>query len=206
MVSETQISSTSELIYHLVSECFPNYQLSREAAECLYVGIMTDTGSFSYACSYASTFQTCAGLVKSGINPEAIHRLVYDTYSEYRLRLLGHCLVRNMQIIPSCNSAYIHLSKKELDEYHHVVGDTEGIVNYPLSIEKIRLAALFTEKDGLIRVSLRSKGEVPVNLIAKNHYQGGGHTNAAGGNSYLPLQQTINQFESILNSYKKYLC
>jgi bifunctional oligoribonuclease and PAP phosphatase NrnA len=202
-LSVIQTSSTSELIYRFLEGCSWLDLINQEVATGLFVGIMTDTGSFSFSCNYPSTFKIVAGLLQTGINAEKIHRLVYDTYSEDRLRLLGYCLSEKLIIMPEFHTAYISLSKAELSRFHHQVGDTEGIVNYALSIENIKLAVLLTERKDRIRLSFRSKGDFPVNRIARDHFGGGGHQNAAGGDSFISLEGTVKKLIEVLGQYKE---
>ena len=197
-ISNTYTSSTSELIYDLIADLNKAHLINKEVAECLYVGIVTDTGSFSYACNYEKTYLIIAELFKHGIDGEHIHRLVYDTYTEDRMRLLGYCLSEKLRVFPKYHTAYISLTKEDMNKFNYKIGDTEGIVNYGLSIESIDLAALFMERDGCIKISLRSKGGVSVNDIARKYYSGGGHHNAAGGNSYISMEKTLAEFEAIL--------
>lgn len=205
MMSKTEISSTSELVYDFISGCGDTDLIDKEIASCIYAGIITDTGSFSYSCNYEKTYLITADLYHKGIDGERIHRLVYDTYSEGRLRLLGYAISEKMVVLHEYHTAYIYLSVKDLDRFNYQVGDTEDIVNYGLSIEGINFAALFTERDGVIRVSLRSKGNFSVNDIARKYFNGGGHVNAAGANSFISLEETIHIFENILPEYKEKL-
>lgn len=202
-LSEIQTSSTSELVYRFMDGCSWLDLVDQDVATGLYVGIMTDTGSFSFSCNYPETFRITASLLNTGINAEHIHRLVYDTYSENRLRLLGYCLSDKLTILPEYSTAYIALSQAELDRFHHRVGDTEGIVNYALSIENIKLAVLLTERKDRIRLSFRSKGDLSVNRIAREHFNGGGHKNAAGGDSFINLEDTVNKLKSVLLQYRE---
>ncbi len=202
LISRTDVSSTSELVYHFITRLGGEEALTFDMAECLFVGIATDTGSFSYSCSYEETFLVVAKLLRLRIDPEKIHRLVYDTYSESRMRLLGYCLSEKMKVMPEFSTAYISLSKEELNRYKFQVGDTEGVVNYALSVKGVCLAVLFTEKDNHVRISLRSKGQFSVNDFVRKHFEGGGHRNAAGGNSYLSLPDTLKKFESLLPDYQ----
>lgn len=202
-LSTIRISSTAELLYRFIKGCSWLNGIDKDIATSLFVGIMTDTGSFSFSCNYPETFQITSSLIKTGINPEQIHRLVYDTYSENRLRLLGYCLSDKLIILPEFSAAYIALSKDELERFHHQVGDTEGIVNYALSIDNIKIAVLLTERKDRIRLSFRSKGDLSVNSIARDHFNGGGHKNAAGGNSYLSLDDTTLKLKEVLMQYKE---
>jgi phosphoesterase RecJ-like protein len=199
--SITGVSSTSELLYQILEQAGLLNGINSEMAECFFVGIMTDTGSFSFSCNRHETFEIAANLIKTGIDVERIHRLVYDTYSESRMRLLGHCLGTNMKVLPEYATAYIWLSKKDLEQYDYQQGDTEGVVNYALSIQNVAVAALFTERDDRIRVSLRSKGEFSVNEFARTHCNGGGHRNAAGGDVFKTMAETLSWFESLLPTY-----
>ncbi|NWJ50718.1 MAG: bifunctional oligoribonuclease/PAP phosphatase NrnA [Bacteroidetes bacterium] len=196
VLSCIEFSSTSELIYEVVTKIGGKEKLNMDIANCLYVGIMTDTGSFSYASNRPELYIVVSELIKQGIDAEFIHRKVYDTYSETRMRLLGHCLSNCLVLLPHLHTAYIHLSKEDLQNFNYQNGDTEGVVNYSLSIQGVVLAALFTEKDGMIRISLRSKGSFNVNEFSRKYFNGGGHKNAAGGTLYSSLTEAIAFFEN----------
>jgi len=199
--SEVSVSSTAELLFQILNEAGFSSAITKDMAECFFVGIMTDTGSFSFACNRPETFEIAANLIKTGMDVERVHRKVYDTYSESRMRLLGQCLGTNMKVLPEFATAYIWLSKEDLEKYDYQQGDTEGVVNYALSIENVAVAALFTERDDRIRVSLRSKGEFSVNEFARAHFNGGGHRNAAGGDIFKTMPETLAWFESLLPGY-----
>lgn len=202
-ISTTQISSTAELIYTVFKHLQLTNRINRDAAEALFVGIMTDTGSFSYACNYPSTFNCVADLLTKGINLERINQLVYSNNSFSRMKLLGYSLSEKLVVLPDYATAYITLSKSELEKYEYKNGDTEGIVNYALSIKGVVFAAIFIEKEKLIRISFRSKGVFQVNEFAKNHFEGGGHDNAAGGNAYTSLDKAVEIFVNLLPQYKE---
>lgn len=203
MYSDTTVSSTAELVYRVITKASGEDILDKSIAEAIYTGIMTDTGSFAFACDNAETFDVCSHLISLGnISPEQIHRRVYDTYKESRMRLLGYCLSEKLVTIPELQSAYISLSKEEMDRFDFRPGDTEGVVNYALSIQGIKVAALFTERERHIRISFRSKGSFAINQIASKYYEGGGHRNAAGGNSYIDMQASLTRFTEILELYK----
>jgi len=202
MYGTTVTSSTAELIYDFIMEAGHGNLISKEIATSLFVGIMTDTGSFSFACNRPETFQATAGLLKTGIDAEYIHRKVYDTFSEDRLRLLGFSLSEKLVVLGEYATAYISLSMNELKRFNFQVGDTEGIVNYALSIRGIAMAVLLTERKGRIRLSFRSKGNFSVNDLAREHFQGGGHLNAAGGDAYDSLDNTIARLLGILPQYR----
>jgi bifunctional oligoribonuclease and PAP phosphatase NrnA len=205
MISTIASSSTSELIYDVINTLSGKQGMDKDIASCLYVGIMTDTGSFSYSCRMPETYLVVAELIRIGINSELIHRKIYDTYSENRMRLLGYCLSERLKVLNDFHTAYIYLTKDDLNRFNHQNGDTEGVVNYALSIEGIVLAVLFTEKEDKIRISMRSKGDFSVNDFARSHFQGGGHKNASGGDSFNSLNDTLKYFESILTNYQDQL-
>jgi len=205
MISNIASSSTSELIYDVIHALSGNQVMDTEIASCLYVGIMTDTGSFSYSCRRPETYLVVAELIRIGIDSELIHRRIYDTYSVNRMRLLGFCLSERMKVLNEFHTAYIYLTKDDLTRFNHQNGDTEGVVNYALSIEGIVLAVLFTEKEDKIRISMRSKGDFSVNDFARSHFQGGGHKNASGGDSFISMNDTLKYFESVLKNYQEEL-
>ncbi len=201
-ISNTQISSTSELIYNFIMLAGDESKLDKTIADCLYVGIVTDTGSFSYSCNYEATYLVIAHLYRLGIDGADIHHKVYDTYSEGRLRLLGYCLSDRLKVMQNCGTAYMFLTKEDLLKFDYQTGDTEGVVNYALSIAGINFAALFTERQEKIRISFRSKGDFSVNEFSKKYFNGGGHRNAAGGDSFISMQETITRFETIVEENK----
>lgn len=199
-ISDVSYCATAEIILDfLLSD--KKYQLTKEAAECLYTGIMTDTGCFSYNSSNPRTYRLMSRMLESGLDKDRVYSAVFDNYSEHRMRLLGHCLSERMKVIPEWGTAYIWLTAEDMIKYQFQPGDSEGFVNYPLSIKGIRFSALFTEKDGKIRISFRSRGSFPTNLIASEHFRGGGHLNASGGESQEPLLDTIRKFEKLLPAY-----
>lgn len=193
-------SSTAELVYEFFEALGWSSCVDQEAAECLYAGIVTDTGSFSYSCNNPGTYLITAKLIRTGVDGERIHRLIYNTYSSDRMRLLGYCLSERLVVMPEQQTAYISLGKNDLDRFHYQEGDTEGVVNYALSIENISLAALFTEHEDHIKVSFRSAGDVDVNRFARDHFNGGGHVNAAGGKSFDPMESTLLRFEELVKA------
>ena len=195
---DTDCCSTAQLIYELIDQLEGTNELTKEIGACLYCGIMTDTGSFRYPSTTAQTHRVIAHFLSLGVDGSKIHQQVYDTYSEHRLRLLGYALTNKMKVFPEINAAYISLSQKELKEFNFKKGDTEGLVNYPLSINGIKFSALITEKEQDISMSFRSKDNVYVNEFANQHFGGGGHIYAAGGKSDLTLDETIAKFEKLL--------
>ena len=206
MYSDVSMSSTCEMVYHFIDMLGNADAVDSNIATCLYVGIMTDTGSFRFPSTTNTTHNIVAKLIEKGANNSDIHNNVYDTNSYERLQLLG-CALSNLKVIPELRTAYITLSQNELQKYNYKKGDTEGVVNYGLSLDGIVLAAIFIEdrNEGIIKISLRSKGSFSVNEMSRAHFGGGGHTNAAGGKSYLSLEKTVEKFISILPTYNKAL-
>ncbi len=197
MYSTPQTSSASELVYHFLYRYLtPKRKFTRPIAEALYVGIITDTGSVSYSCDHPSTYNVLRKLIASGINGEAIHRKVYDNYNESRMKLLGLALSQRLTVMPRYGASYMYLTKQDLTDNHYQIGDTEGFVNYGLSLNTVQYTAFFTERDNRIRVSFRSKGLVDVNLFARKYFNGGGHHNAAGAFFDGTVQEAIRHFES----------
>lgn len=205
-ISETWRGSVGEMIYLFLKEQFDENLIDRDIATCLYVAIMTDTGNFSYASDYPEIFHVVGDLLTHGIDKDQIYSKVYDAFSEDRMRLQGYCMQEKMVVLPEYCTAYISLTDDELNKFSHRKGDTEGFVNIPFGIKGIRFTALFVEKKDRIKVSLRSKGTFPVNRVASEHYQGGGHVNAAGGDSFLSMEETLAQFKAFLSGYKDLLC
>jgi phosphoesterase RecJ-like protein len=204
-ISTSHISSTSELIYNFILNNGDTHLLDKDIAECIYTGIITDTGSLSYSCNYVSTYLIIAELFRLGIDGEHLHRLIYDTYSENRLRLLGYSISDQLVVLPEFHTAYIILTKNDLQQFNYQIGDTEGVVNFALSIKNINLAALFMERDGIVKVSFRSKGNFSVDAFAREHFGGGGHRNAAGADCATTLEETVLKFKQLLSLFKEKL-
>lgn len=202
--SDVTVSSTSELIYHLLAMTDKEDMVNLPMAEALYVGIMTDTGSFSFNCNSSNTYEVVGKLINKGILADRIHKLVYDNNTESRIRLLGYAL-HKMKVLQKFKTAYISLDKEELAASRSQVGDTEGIVNFALSIKGIMLAAFFSIRDGEVKISFRSKGGFSVNDFARNHFNGGGHYNAAGGSFKGTIEEAVLHFESLLPGYQSEL-
>jgi len=203
-LTTTEVSSTAELVYLLIKAIDPAL-ISQTMATCICVGIMTDTGSFSYNCNYESTFSIISELIVKGIRVDEINRKIYANNSENRLRLLGFALSQKLKVLPQYKTAYIALSRHELQEYKHKTGDTEGLVNHALSLRGIVFAALFTERSNKIRISFRSVNDFSVNDFARLHFSGGGHKNAAGADSFEDMEKTLEKFERLLNDYSEKL-
>jgi len=204
MYSDVTMCSTCEMIYHFLEMLNVTDKITKNIATALYVGIMTDTGSFRFRSTTSTTHRVIADLIDKGANNTQIHNNVYDTNSYFRLQLLGKSL-SNLKVISKLNTAYISLSQEELNRFNFKKGDTEGVVNYALSVKGVKFAVIFIEhnQEGIIKISFRSKDTFDVNQFARNHFNGGGHINAAGGRSELNLKDTIEKFISILPQYKQ---
>lgn len=202
--SDVSMSSTSEMVYHFIDMLDDLDKINSEIATCLYVGIMTDTGSFRFSSTTSVTHNVIADLIDKGANNSQIHINVYDTSSYNRLQLLGRAL-NNLKVIPEFSTAYIVLAQEDLNEFNFKRGDTEGVVNYALSIKGVKFALIFIEqkKEGIIKISLRSKQGFDVNKFARAHFNGGGHINAAGGRSELSLSETTKLLHKLLPNYKE---
>jgi phosphoesterase RecJ-like protein len=201
--SDAKMSSTSEMVFNFISSLGDENKISSEIADCLYAGIVTDTGSFKYSSTTSKTHRVVANLIDKGANSSEIQNQIFDTNTPERLQLLG-CSLKNMVILKDYNTAYTCLSQAELDANNYKKGDTEGFVNYGLTLENIRFAVIFIEnkEEGIIKISFRSEGNFSVNEFARNHFHGGGHTNAAGGRSEKNMPDTIKKFEALLENYK----
>jgi len=198
--SDTNFGSTCEMIYNLILFLGHKNLIDKTIASCLYTGIVTDSGSFRFPSTTSMTHRVVAELLDIGVENGDIHNALFDNNSYHRLQLLGRAL-QNMKVLPEYKTSYIKLTQQELDEFHYVKGDTEGIVNYGLTIRGIIFTAIFIEnkEEGIIKISFRSQGKFDVNQFARDYFNGGGHINAAGGKSTLSLDETIKQFESILS-------
>jgi phosphoesterase RecJ-like protein len=205
VIHETWRGSVGEMIYLFLHEVLPEDVMDKDIATCLYVAIMTDTGNFNYASSYPEIFHIVGDLMKYDLEKDRIYSNVYDAFSEDRMRLQGYCMLEKMVVLPQYHTAYISLTDEELKRFKHRKGDTEGFVNIPFSVKGIKFTALFVEKKDRIKVSFRSRGEFPVNKVAAEYYHGGGHINAAGGDSFASMKETLAGFESLLPGYAKLL-
>ena len=201
VVSEPSVCSTSQLIYELIAASDNLNLLDAVVATPLYLGIMTDTGSFRYASVTDRTHTILADLIRVGVNHTLVHENTFDNNRIDRLKLRAHIIAERLEIIEQYNVAIISVTNKELDHYNFVKGDTEGLVNVALSIEGIKVAAFFNAKMDVVKISLRSKGNIAVNDILSEHFEGGGHMNAAGGISNLDLDLTIAKFKELVPKY-----
>ena len=203
--SDSLASSTAQMIYEFIDKMGDAKLINKAIANAIYMGIMTDTGSFRFSSVTGKTHTIVAHLIEAGAENSKVHEKVYDTNTESRLKLLGYCLSEKLKVFDEYHVALITLTKDELQRFNFKKGDTEGIVNYPLSIEGVKMSAFFTEGDEYIRISFRSKGDFSVNELSRNHFNGGGHTNAAGGMVELTMDETVLKFISLLPQYKKAL-
>jgi phosphoesterase RecJ-like protein len=198
--SDIEVSSTCEMLYRVICSELNSELIDKTVATCLYSGVCTDTGSFSFSCRHKELFLMVADLISRGLDTVEVHQNIFDTYSQWRMKLLGLCLER-MVVKPEYKTAYTYLSKAEMDRLHYQPGDTEGIVNYCLSVGGINFAAFFTERENRIRCSFRSIGDYDVNTFARKHFEGGGHKNAAGGSSFISLDKTLAKFETLIPEF-----
>ena len=206
MFSDVEICSTSQMVYQFIEMNTDLDLIDADIATCIYTGIMTDTGSFRYRSTTSTTHRIIADLIDKGAQNDRIHNNVYDANSYNRLLLLGQAL-SNLQILPSYKTAYITLTDEEKKRFDFQKGDTEGIVNYALSLKGIIFASIFIEdvEQGIIKISFRSKGNFSVNQFSRNHFEGGGHDNAAGGKSNISLAETVTKFTALVETYKSEL-
>ncbi len=192
-------SSTCEMVYDFINLSGDNALIDLDIAACLYTGLMTDTGSFKFPITTASVHTMAADLKHRGLDHTRIHEEVYDSWSEGRMRFLGYVLIEKMEVFHKYNAALITLSKKDLQLFKSQSGDTEGLVNYPLSISGIRFATLITERSDEVKLSFRSKGDFDVSTFSRHYFDGGGHFNASGGRSKSTFIETIAYFKKILS-------
>ncbi|MBL4709781.1 MAG: bifunctional oligoribonuclease/PAP phosphatase NrnA [Flavobacteriales bacterium] len=204
-LSDTSASSTCQLMYDFVQELGDVSLLTKDIGEAIYTGIVTDTGSFRFSSTSKHTHNVVAQLIDLGINPGETHQNIYDNYSIDRLKLLGFALNERFNVYEQYSAGIIYLSEKDLQRFKFQKGDTEGLVNYPLSVGNIRMAILITEKDGKVKMSFRSKGDFHVNELAAKYFSGGGHFNAAGGISELNVLETVKKIEGLLPEYEDLL-
>ena len=206
-ISHPGMSSTSELVFRLICQlgCFED--ITKEGAECIYTGMMTDTGGFTYNSNSREIYLIIGELLSKGIDKDEICCRVFNTHSEGRLRLMGYVLYEKMQVFPAYRSALITLTREEQSRFQYAKGDTEGFVNMPLSMKDVDFSVFLredTEKD-MIKVSLRSVGDFPCNKVAADFFNGGGHLNASGGEFYGPMEEAVELFNQALAKYESLL-
>lgn len=199
--SDPSASSTSYIVYNLIVTLASEEALDYPMAESLYVGFMTDTGNFSFSNLTADLFRAVAVLIDKGINVPTINSAVYNNFSEGRVRLLGYLLNDKMVTLFEYGVAYMALTEEEMRRFNFKAGDSEGFVNYPLTIRGLNMSAMFSEHKNFIRISFRSRGNVDVNVFARRYFNGGGHRNAAGGKSFLSMDETIKKFNAAITEY-----
>jgi len=202
VLSDTKSSSTSELIYDFFEYLDNNKNNDKNIATCLMTGIITDTGSFKYSTT-SKTFMTVSKLLEYGIDLNELQNKIYNSLSEKQVKLIGFALNKRMELIPEYHAGIIYLTKQDYKDFEIQRGDTEGLVNYLLMIKNVKIAALITEQPTIVKISLRSKGDISVQEIARDNFKGGGHKNAAGGHAYAKLDSVIKKFKSILPFYIK---
>ena len=206
-ISHPEISSTSELVFRLICQLGNFSDITKEGAECIYTGMMTDTGGFTYNSNDREIYYSISELLSKGLDKDEIYRKVFNTHSEGRLRLMGYVLYDKMQVFPEFNSALIWLDASEQKRFQYKKGDTEGFVNIPLSIKDVRFSVFLREdtEKKMIKVSLRSVGTFPCNKVASEFFNGGGHLNASGGEFYGTMDEAINLFKQALVKYQELL-
>lgn len=202
VVSETSASSTAQLVVELIEQSGHGELIDEKIGTPLYLGILTDTGSFRFPSVQARTHELLAKLLAAGVKHHLVHEALNDNNTESRLRLQGYALSMKLEIMYANHVAIISLSKEELEEYQYKKGDTDSLANQALSIRGMKAAIVFTERDGIMKISFRSKGaENPVNTLALEHFNGGGHANAAGGMSDLSVEKTLAKIKLLVPDY-----
>lgn len=203
VVSHPESSSTAFLVYSLLVQAFGAQVIDQTIATQLYVGIITDTGNFAFSNLTPDLFRAVAALVETGIDIPTIYNNIYNSFTEGRARLFGYAINRKMKTLLKGTVAYISLTEEEMRRYWFQQGDSEGFVNYPLTVKKMRMSAMFTQQHDFIRVSLRSRGAVDVDTFARRYFNGGGHHNAAGGKSFVSMDETIKHYIEAVEEYRK---
>ncbi|MBO7282255.1 MAG: bifunctional oligoribonuclease/PAP phosphatase NrnA [Alistipes sp.] len=201
MISCSEASSTCYLVALIIEQMFGIDQISRSMAENLFVGMMTDTGNFAFSSVTPDVFRVVSHLAATGISIPDIHINVYNSFTEGRARLFGYVINRKMKIFHNGTVAHMSITEDEMRRFWFQQGDSEGFVNYPLTIKKMKMSAMFTEHSDFIRVSLRSRGDIDVNLFAQRYFNGGGHKNAAGGKSFMSMEDTLKHYEKCIKEY-----
>lgn len=203
MLSYPEASSTCYLVALVIERLFGAEAITKSMAENLFVGMMTDTGNFAFSTLTPDLFRVVSILVNTGIHVPTIHNNVYNSFSEGRARLFGYVINRKMKIFHNGTVAHMSLTSEEMKRFWFQQGDSEGFVNYPLTIKKMKISAMFTEHSDFIRVSLRSRGDIDVNVFAQRYFNGGGHKNAAGGKSFMSMEDTLKHFEESIKEYSR---
>lgn len=202
---DVHAAATAELIFKLILLLDGKNKITKDIGEAIYAGIMTDTASFKHPSTTKYVHEVAGQLIDLGVNTSKVNHLVYDDSTEERLRFLGYMLSKKLVVLPEFRTAYFTVTDAELKQFHSQTGDTEGIVNYALSIEGIVFAAIIIDRGDTVKMSFRSVGDFPANLFSKNNFNGGGHKNAAGGHSFDSFDKTLKKFLDLLPSYQKEL-
>ncbi len=203
LISDQRAAATGEIIYHLMRIGWSDQPISRDIAECLYAAIITDTGSFQYPSTTPDVHRIIAELMETGMNASEVCNELYNRFSFRRMRFVGFCMSERLELLKDLNTGVIALTREDMRRFNIEKGDTEGIVNIPLKMDNVVLAILVTERNGLTKISFRSKGDLNVNEIARRHFRGGGHKNAAGGSSDLSVPDTVREIRKVLEQYKE---
>ena len=204
-ISDVKMSSTCEMVYDFIVQSGHSNLINLDIATCLYTGLMTDTGSFRFPSTTASVHKIVAHLKELGLQHAKIHENIYDNSTEGRLKFMGNAFLNRMTVLPEFKTAIMAIPKTDIYKFELKTGDTEGLVNYLLSIEGIKFAAIVIDREEERKWSFRSKGNFDVNIFARTHFEGGGHANAAGGRSSKSVDETLNDFKTIIENYKSQL-
>ena len=199
--SDITASSTCQMVHDVITAMGKDGLIDKNAATCLYAGIMTDSGSFRFSSTTPHTLRVAADLMERGAVPQAIHAAIMEDNTVDRLRLTGFALNERLLVLEGGAATLIALSKADLERFRYVPGDTEGLVNFGLGVKGVRLSAFLAERNGIIKISLRSKGNLPVNEFLAAHFEGGGHGNAAGGRSRASMEETLHKMKRELPSF-----
>ena len=202
---DVKAAATAELIFKLFDQLDLIHLVDEGIGEALYAGIMTDTGSFKHSNTTKSVHMVTARLIEMGVDTAKVARLIYDDNSLNRLRFVGFALNQRLKLMKEYRTAYFAITAADLEKFHSQTGDTEGLVNYALSLRGVVFAAIIIDRGELVKLSLRSVGDFAVNDLANQYFEGGGHKNAAGGKSNLSLEETVAKFEALLPQYKEQL-
>lgn len=203
--SVPSVCSTCQLIFEFIELMGWSNYLSLDVAKCIYTGMVTDTGSFRFSSVDKRTHEIVAKLIDLGLDHAKVHQTLFDTNKESRLKLLGYCLSEKLEVLPEYHTAIMSLTREELERYSFQKGDTEGFVNYALSIEGVVFTAFFVKHEDLVKISFRSINQFRANLLSKEHFGGGGHVNAAGGTFEGAMEDAIAKFKKILPNFKEEL-
>ena len=204
-ISDVKMSSTCEMVYDFIVQSGHSNLINLDIATCLYTGLMTDTGSFRFPSTTASVHKIVAHLKELGLQHAKIHENIYDNSTEGRLKFMGNAFLNRMTVLPEFKTAVMAIPKSDIYKFELKTGDTEGLVNYLLSIEGIKFAAILIDREEERKWSFRSKGNFDVNIFARTHFEGGGHANAAGGRSSKSVDETFDDFKNIIENYKSQL-